>query len=160
MEATPQDLTRASQLRRLLTPEEVLVYTVRFHYLRGWGVLLAALACFGASYVYPVAMGPFLLLLGLWYLPLKTNEIAVTNDRLLMRTGWLKLRLEAIEDEKLIRWELNQGLVGSLVNAGTVTLIVREVASTRELVVPWVAQPVTFLEALQAMQDEKYRKAQ
>lgn len=154
----PLELDRAPQLRRLLTPDEKLLYTVRFHFLKHWGVLLAGLACLGAAYWEIAALVPGLLLMGLWYLPLHTNEIAVTDDRLLLRVGWLKLVLEAIDDEKLLRWELSQGPVASMVNAGTVTLRVREAASIREITLPWVAESVTFLEALQAMQDEKYRE--
>ncbi len=155
---TDNDLARAPQLRRLLTPDEQLLYTVRFHPLRNWAVLLAGLACLTGSYWFLPAAAAGVVLLGLWYLPLMTNEIAVTDDRLLLRVGWLRLVLEAIDDEKLLRWELAQGPVGSMVNAGTVTLRIREAASIREIVVPWVAEPVTFLEALQARQDERYRE--
>lgn len=150
---------QAPNLCRLLTPEETLLYAVRFHPLRGWWLLLGALACFGASYLWPIAFAPFLLLIGLWYIPLHTNEVAVTNNRLLMRTGWLKLLLEAVEDDSLVRWKMEQNAMGSLLDTGQVRIIVREVASTREIVLNWVWHPVTFLEALQAMQDEKYRNA-
>ncbi|RYG61658.1 MAG: hypothetical protein EON60_02825 [Alphaproteobacteria bacterium] len=156
----PADLARAPQLRRLLTPDERLLYTVRFHVLRGWGVLLAALVCLAASYWFLPAAVPGFALLGFWYLPHLTNEVAVTDDRLLLRVGWLRMVLEAVDDEKLVRWELSQGVISSLMNAGSVTLRIREAASTREIVLPWVAEPVTFLEALQAMQDEKYRDNQ
>lgn len=155
--AAPQG--RAPNLERLLTPGEKLLYTAKFHPFRGWQALVPALACFGASYYYPLAILPFLLLVGLWYLPLYTNEVAVTNNRLLLRTGWLKLMLEAVEDESLIRWNLEQNAVGSLFDAGTIRIRVREVASTREVLLKWVWHPVTLLEALQAMQDEKYRDA-
>ncbi len=143
-------------MRRLLTQDEKLIYTVRFHPLKNGWLLLGALASFIAAYfVLPVAaLG--IVLVGLWYLPLYTNEIAVTNNRLLLRVGWLKIVLEAIDDEKLMRWQLSQGIAESLVNAGTVTLRIREIASTREIVLPWISEPVIFLEALQAMQDEKY----
>ena len=155
----PADLNRAPCLQRLLVPNETLLYTVRFHYLRGWWMLVLALGCFAASYQWPLALGPFMMFLVLWYIPLKTNEVAVTNDRLLLRTGWLKLKLEVIEDQSVIRWELNQNVLGSLFDCGTVTIRVRETASTREIVLRWISHPVVFLEALQALQDEKYSHA-
>lgn len=155
----PADLTRAPSLQRLLTPNETLLYTVRFHYLRGWWMLMLALGCFAASYQWPLALAPFMVLLGLWYMPLHTNEVAVTDDRLMLRTGWLHLKLEVIEDQNIIRWEMTQNVLGSLLNCGTVRIRVREAASTREIVLGWVSHPVVFLEALQALQDEKYRDA-
>lgn len=153
------DLMRAPRLQRLLTPEEKLLYTVRFHPLRGWWVLLPGLACMAAAWWWPPALLPGLLLLGLWYLPLYTNEVAVTDDRLLMRTGWLNLRLIPLQDETILRWEMTQTALGSLLDYGTVQIIVREreLAGTRVFTLPWVWGPVTFLEAMQAMQDEKYR---
>lgn len=157
LDTSPRDLQRAPNLVRLLTPEEILLYTVEFHPLRGWWVLLMALGCFAASYVWPLAMAPFLVLIGLWYLPMHTNEVAVTDDRLLLRTGWLRLKLEAIEDQHIVRWELNQNAVGSVLNYGSVTIWVREAASMREITLDYVAQPMTFLEAMQALQDERYR---
>lgn len=157
MGTSPADLTHAPSLQNLLVPEEQLLYTLRFHPLRGWPLLVLALGCFAASYYWPLAFAPFLLLIGLWYLPLYTNEVAVTNSRLLLRTGWLKLLLETIEDQSIIRWKLEQNAIGSLTDTGQVVILVREMASTREIVLDWVWHPVRFLEALQAMQDEKYR---
>jgi uncharacterized membrane protein YdbT with pleckstrin-like domain len=155
----PSDLTRAPSLQRLLTPNETLLYTVRFHYLRGWWVLALALGCFAASYQWPLAILPFLVLMGLWYLPLHTNEVAVTNDRLLLRTGWMRIVLQAIEDQNIIRWELTQNALGSMLDCGTVLIWVREAASSRQIVLDWVSHPVVLLEALQALQDEKYAHA-
>lgn len=153
------ELGRAPKLSRLLTPEETLIYTVRFHPLRGWPVLLLALAAGVAAYWEILMLVPAVMLAGLWYLPIYTNEVAVTDDRLLLRTGWMSLLLEAIEDQNLLRWELSQGAIGSMLDFGTVRIRVREAASTREIVLKWVWHPVTLLEALQAMQDERYRDA-
>lgn len=120
-------------------------------------MLLLALGCCVASYWHLGLIVPALLLGGLWYLPLYTNEVAITDDRLLLRTGWMRLVLEAIEDQNLIRWELNQSAIASLFDCGTVCIKVREAASTKDIVLPWIWHPVTFLEALQAMQEERYR---
>lgn len=153
------ELARAPRLQCLLTPEETLLYTVRFHPLRGWWLLLAGLACLGAAWVWPVAFVGAVALVGLWYLPLYTNEVAVTDDRLLLRTGWLSLRLEAIEDHSIFRWEMTQSAVGSMLDYGSVKILIREpqMASTRAIDLGWVWHPVTLLEALQRMQEERYK---
>ncbi|PZP38674.1 MAG: hypothetical protein DI585_06690 [Pseudomonas fluorescens] len=144
-------------LRRLLTPEEILLYTVKFHPLRGWPWLLGALACMGASYIWPLTILPCAVLAVIWYIPFTSNEVAVTNNRLLLRIGQFKLLSEAIEDENLVHWKLEQGILGVMLHTGTVILRIRYQTSVREITIPWIWHPITFLESLQALQDEKFR---
>lgn len=145
-------------LRRLLTPEETLLYTVKFHPLRGWPLLLGALACLAASYIFPLAILPCALLFLFWYIPLHSNEVAVTNNRLLVRIGRFKLFMEAFDDSNLLRWKVEQNALDVFLHTGRVVLRIRESAAVREVVLPWVWHPMTLLEALQAMQDEQFRK--
>jgi hypothetical protein len=145
-------------LRRLLTPEEVLLYTVKFHPLRGWQYLLACLVSLGFSYVWPLFILPCIAFFVLWRIPFMTNEVAVTNDRLLLRTGMFKILLEAIPDEALLHWKLEQNAMDVALHSGRVIMRVRgESGPMREIVLDWVWHPMTLLEALQALQDEKFR---
>lgn len=142
-------------LRRLLTPEEVLLYTVKFHPLRGWPWLAGCLACAGLIFVSAWFVLPAMVLLARWYMPFHTNEVAVTNDRLLLRTGTFHLLLEALNDEGLLHWKMEQNALTAMLNAGTITLKVRgEIGPLREITLPWVWHPMSFLEALAALQDE------
>jgi hypothetical protein len=71
----------------------------------------------------------------------------------------MRIVLQAIEDQNIIRWELTQNALGSMLDCGTVLIWVREAASSRQIVLDWVSHPVVLLEALQALQDEKYAHA-
>lgn len=151
-------LAPVPNLRRLLTPEEILLYTVKFHPLKGWPYLLGCLASLGFSYMFPLFLLPCLAFFVLWRLPFMTNEIAVTDDRLLLRTGLFKVMLEAVPDEALLNWKLEQNALEVALHTGRVYLRIRgESGPLREVVLDWVWHPMTFLEALQALQDEKYR---
>ncbi len=144
-------------LRRLLVPEEKLLYTVKFHPLRGWPLLLAALLCLAVSYVFPLAVLGTLVAALFWYIPLVSNEVAVTDARLLVRTGRFQLHMEAFDDTSVLRWRLEQNALDVFLHTGRVVLQIREQASVRFITLNWVWHPLTFLEALQAMQDEHFR---
>ncbi len=144
-------------LRRLLTPEETLLYTVKFHPLRGWPFLLGALASLGVSYLFPPAILLTLVCAVLWYIPLMSNEVAVTNDRLLVRIGRFKLLMEAFDDASVMRWRVEQNALDVFLHTGRVVLRIREATAVREIAMNWVWHPMTLLEALQAMQDEQFR---
>lgn len=144
-------------LRRLLTPEETLLYTVRFHPLRGWPFLFGALGCLILSYYVPLAILPCAVLAILWYIPLMSNEVAVTNDRLLVRIGRFRLMMEAFDDASVMRWRVEQNALDVLLHTGRVVLRIREATAVREVTMNWVWHPMTLLEALQAMQDEQFR---
>ncbi len=145
-------------LKRLLTPEETLLYTVRFHPLRGWPFLLSAALSLGLSYLFPPAILLTVVFAVLWYIPLSSNEIAVTSDRLLLRIGRFQLQMEAFDDASLLRWRVEQNALDVLLHTGRVVLRIREATSVREVTLNWVWHPMTFLEALQAMQDEQFQK--
>jgi len=81
----------------------------------------------------------------------------VTNTRLLMRTGRFSLHMEAFDDASVLRWRLEQNALDVLLHTGRVLLLVREQTSVRTVTLPWVWHPMTFLEALQAMQDEQFQ---
>lgn len=144
-------------LRRLLTPEETLLYTVRFHPLRGWPFLFGALGCLILSYYVPLAILPCAVLAILWYIPLMSNEVAVTDDRLLVRIGRFRLMMEAFDDASLLRWRVEQNALDVFLHTGRVVLRIREATMVREIVLNWVWHPMTLLEALQAMQEEQFR---
>lgn len=147
-------LAPVPNLRRLLTPEEKLLYTVKFHPLRGWRFLAGALVCLGFSYLFPPALLGCVVLAALWYIPHVSNEVAVTDKRLLMRIGLFQLLVETMEDQDIRSWKLEQNPLDVFLHTGRVRINVLDNAHRREIVMNWIWHPMTFLEALEALQDD------
>ena len=146
-------LAPVPHLRRLLYPEEQIIYTARLHWLNGWPLLASAVVCG----VLGLAVWGWLALVGVpmlmyYFVPFRTNEIAVTTHRLLLRTGRRTLRMESVEAGQLVDWELVQTPVTNVLNAGAVTLQVREDRDVRNLPLPLLQHPLSFLEALETLE--------
>jgi hypothetical protein len=153
--STPS-LQSVPQLERLLAPEEFLIYTARFSVFRGWKWLFAGTVLWCAAAVWQSwgLVLPGAVFLGIWVTPFITNELAISNKRLMLRVGDFYLRTEAIPSERLESWSIRQNLISSFFHSGTVIIHVKEGMEMRKLIFRWLKNPITFTQALETLQPE------
>ncbi|NBX85650.1 MAG: hypothetical protein EBQ80_00160, partial [Proteobacteria bacterium] len=152
MRAPLPPLQPVPHLQRLLAPEETIIYTAKLHPLFGWPWLLGGVLLVGLSLWWGIFLGLGLMVLLVYALPFKTNEIAVTTHRLLLRVGLFQLRTEGIGSVQLEEWQLRQNLLQALLHTGCVTIKVKEGRDLRTVVLNKLWHPMTFVEALETLQ--------
>lgn len=145
-------LQRVPTLERLLVPGEAIIYTGKLHPFYGWPFALLALLCGTGAYWLPWLMLGVLAFGTLYLVPLRKNEIAVTSQRLLLRTGRFKLVTETLTGEQLLNWRIAQSAVDNIFHTGTVMLSVKDPDGTRPVVLTQLWHPVSFIEALETLQ--------
>jgi uncharacterized membrane protein YdbT with pleckstrin-like domain len=144
-----------SYIEHSLGEAETLLYRARFpwfHGAVGWTALALGFVVGAIAYANGFgAVGGVLALAGVAvflgvFIPIRTTEIGVTNQRLIYKRGliWRKtqeLQLRAIEEVKL-----DQGLLGRLFDFGRLDLHGTGVGDIR---LPTLADPVGLRKALQ-----------
>src|SRR5262249_39571824 len=147
--------TAMGYIEHSLARSETLLYRARFpafYFVAAWGVLLASVL--GALLVDASGYGPLwigMVLLGVVaflgiLVPIWTTEIGVTNQRFIFKRGLLwrstqELQLRAVEEVNL-----EQGLLGRLLNFGRLELRGTGVDDVR---LPALADPMGLRRALQ-----------
>jgi hypothetical protein len=143
---------RVPTLRRLLVPGEAIIYTAKFYPLRGWPWLLGGGLLLLASEWWPLLLAPSIALIIWWIMPFRTNQVAVTSQRLLLRLGTARLQLEAIDGKRISSWVVTQSVLEAAAHCGTVTITVDEDGSKRLIQLTWLWHPLTFVEALETLE--------
>lgn len=140
----------APTLGRLLAPEERIIYTSRLHPFHGIGWLLAAVATAAlAVWVWPWFGLAAFAFLGAYALPFFNHEVAVTTHRLLIRHGRFSVHVDSIDPGHLDHYQFHQHTIGSLFHYGHIVLNLQAGRHhMRELPLPHVWHPMTFLEAV------------
>jgi len=126
-----------SYVQRVLQPGEVVRHTASIHWIIYWpGALLIVAA--GAILIWAGFLPPSLLiwmqglagLLGLvalyllareWY-GWWTTEVAVTNLRVIYKTGFIKRKTNEMNMDKVESVQVDQSILGRILNYGTVTI--------------------------------------
>ena len=137
-----------------LLPGEQVVFRTSLHpiiYLSSASVVLAGLVL---GLVQTPLAGLSVLAAGLVLLLLNwirqwSSEFAVTDQRVIIKTGWLSRRTIELNMSKVESVEVEQGLVARMLNYGTITVI--GTGGTRE---PFalIADPLGFRRAVQSQQ--------
>jgi uncharacterized membrane protein YdbT with pleckstrin-like domain len=115
-----------------LDPDERVVYEARIHWIVYLGPLLPigaglVLAIPSDNYVTPwgglalLAVGVISLVVA--YVRQVTSEFAVTNRRVIVKTGFLSRRTIELNMSKVESIQVEQGIVARLLNYGTITVI-------------------------------------
>ena len=137
-----------------LLPSEQVVFRTSLHpiiFLSSAAVVLAGLVL--GIVQTPLAglsvLGAGLVLLLLNWIRQWSSEFAVTNRRVIIKTGWLSRRTIELNMSKVESVEVEQGLVARMLNYGTITVI--GTGGTRE---PFalIADPLGFRRAVQSQQ--------
>jgi len=136
----------------------VSVYKARFHWLyyaAAW-VALALLIVFVTWIVfYAAAWAEWILLSAsiiglLWLLrsmiPIWTTEIGVTNNRLIVKRGWLSRSTDELQLKAIEQVNFQQGFLGRLFDFGSVDV---HGTGVDDLRIPAVAGPLGFLKAIE-----------
>lgn len=104
----------ASYIDKVLIPGEHVVYRAR---ISKWS--LAPLLFFGVL-LLPVVIGLFLLI---WaWIRYATTELAVTNKRVIAKTGLIQRKTVELFISKVESVQVDQGILGRIFDYGTVTL--------------------------------------
>jgi uncharacterized membrane protein YdbT with pleckstrin-like domain len=143
-----------SYVAQHLDPGETVVYQARLH----WIVYLGPVITLGIGLV-PAASGLLagglaLLTMGLvWLLAAwvrqASSEFAVTTRRVIIKTGFLSRRTIDLNMSKVESIQVDQDIVGRLLNYGTITVI--GTGGTKEPF-PMIDDPLTFRHAVQQEQ--------
>ena len=155
-----------------LVSDEAVIYQTKLHRiiylmptiltLAGLALLVFTIVRLGVQHlnvaghdlpVYPVA-GAAVLLVGLLALLIawvrrQTSEFAVTNKRLIVKTGWISRRTIEMNMSRVESIEVQQGVAGRFMDYGTIVVI--GTGGTKE---PFavVDHPLTFRHAVQEQQ--------
>jgi uncharacterized membrane protein YdbT with pleckstrin-like domain len=145
-----------SYVDKILQPGEIVLNQTRLHwfiYLRSIILIIIALAVLGASFFTPqnvqlyvqivaAVLGFFGLgrLVGAW-IKRRSTALAVTNFRVIHKTGFFSRNTQEMNRAKVESVEVKQSLTGRIFGYGTV--LVRGVGSTWE---PFahIADPLSF----------------
>jgi uncharacterized membrane protein YdbT with pleckstrin-like domain len=123
-------------VQRVLQPGEVVRHTAAIHWIVYWpGALfmLAAVACltYGTwlsqhTFIFHWVAG-LLALVGLFLLAREwygwwTTEVAVTDLRVIYKTGFIKRRTNEMNMDKVESVQVDQSILGRILDYGTVTI--------------------------------------
>jgi uncharacterized membrane protein YdbT with pleckstrin-like domain len=151
-----------SYVDKVLQPGEVVLARTRLHwsmYLGPAAGIILAVAVFGASAAVDREVQPYVEIAGAalcvvalfgllvaWIKRLST-ELAVTNRRVIHKTGFLSRSTQEMNREKVESIDVQQSLAGRIFGYGTV--LVRGVGSTWEPFTK-IADPLTFRSSITA----------
>ena len=152
-----------SYVDKILQPGETVLSKTRLHwfiYLRSIITIVLAIVVLGAGAFAAPDIRPYvqiaaavLGLIGLWrlftaWIRRSSTELAVTNRRVIHKTGFFSRSTQEMNREKVESVEVQQPLTGRIFNYGTI--IVRGVGSTWE---PFahIADPLSFRSSITAV---------
>lgn len=144
----------ASYVQSNLMAGEAVVFQTRLHPI----IYLSPACCILAGLAAGVIASPGtgLIVIGLGVLALAvtwvrqwSGEFAVTNRRVIIKTGWISRRTIELNMSKVESVEVSQGMVARLLHYGTILVI--GTGGTRE---PFdlIADPLGFRRAVQSQQ--------
>ena len=115
----------------------------------GWAVYGKAIDGIGLRTTQIVFLACLLIALWIFFakmIPVWTTEIAVTNQRFLLKRGWLRLSTQEIALPNIEGIRVNQGLWGRLFGYGHVLV---EGTGVDNVNTPPIAHPVQFRRAIE-----------
>lgn len=126
-----------SYVQRVLQPGETVRHTASIHWIVYWpGVLSLVLACVSLGFSASAAQGKVLWQVaaglfgaGALYLLIRewitwwTTEIAVTNLRVIYKTGFIRRRTNEMNMDKVESVRVDQSILGRILDYGDVSII-------------------------------------
>lgn len=144
-------------VERVLQPGEIVIYATSLHwlvYLKAILLLVVALLCLIASGWFPepgvaIALQIVAALFALFglvsglsaFIQRTTTELAVTDRRVIFKTGIIKRHTMEMNRSKVETVGVDQSILGRLLGYGTV--IVRGTGGSFEPI-PYIGEPLTF----------------
>lgn len=147
---TPAKGDAMSYVDSSLLNGETVTYRGRMSptFLFAWPFLIAFAALFmggGSAAAFTLALA--IVLAGLQYIRLATSEFAVTNKRVIIKVGLIRLHTLEMLLSKVESIAVDQGILGRLGNWGTLTVVGS--GATKEYF-PGIDAPLEFRRAVQA----------
>lgn len=127
---------------RILLPDEKIVYQARVSL---WS--LVPLIVVGLALIFAV-VGVFFLLLAL--LSYATTELAITNKRVIVKSGFISRRTIELNLGKIESIQVKQGVFGRIFNYGTIILAG---AGNPQAPVQGISNPLAFRKAFASIQE-------
>jgi uncharacterized membrane protein YdbT with pleckstrin-like domain len=148
-------------IERSLGKSETLLYKARFHqlYFTAAWTMVGSMAVLALAAAYSLRTSTssgygILMLIAIvalaWGLtrliPIWTTEIGVTNQRLIVKRGWLSLSTDELQLRAIEQVNLNQGLVGRVFDFGRVDVHGTGVDDVR---IPSIAEPLELVKKIE-----------
>ncbi len=146
-------------IEQTLGHSESLIYKAHFHWLHyglaltelalilglaGWIIFFAPASWLG--YALLLACAAAVLLLFRSVLPFLITEIGVTNQRLIVKRGWVARSTDEIALRSIEQVNLQQGLIGRLLGFGQVDV---HGTGMDNLIIPPIADPLQLVKAIE-----------
>jgi uncharacterized membrane protein YdbT with pleckstrin-like domain len=141
-----------------LDPEETLLFEARFHWLchvlalTALGVPVKLAMWIGRNTTEPattILLGgsavTFALLLR-QVMPIWTTEIAVTDNRLIVKRGWLARSSDELQLKAIEQVNFSQGIIGRLLDVGRISV---HGNGDDELRIPPVVNPIALIKVVE-----------
>jgi uncharacterized membrane protein YdbT with pleckstrin-like domain len=146
-------------IEETLGHRERLIYKARFHWLHyalAWVELVLILSVAAWIVLFPPTAWPqYVLLLGCMaalllllrrMIPIWTTEIGVTDNRLIVKRGWLARSTDELQLRSIEQINLQQGVLGRLLGYGQVDV---HGTGVDNLLIPPIADPLSFVRAIE-----------
>ena len=155
----PVGRRKLGYIEQTLGHRERLIYKARFHWLHfavawielvlilllaAWIVLFTPTAWL--EYVFLLSCIAALLLLVRRMIPIWTTEIGVTDNRLIVKRGWLTRSTDELQLRSIEQVNLQQGVIGRLLGYGQVDV---HGTGVDNLLIPPIADPLSFVRAIE-----------
>ncbi len=122
-----------SYVANTMGDNERVIFRARFH----WSYTMTALLWLLILGVIAVGIWMFLsMMIKKW-----TTEIVVTNERFVLKTGWISIKTQEVSLQKIEEVKLHQSILGRLLGYGSLHIQGTGVGSIE---VPNIKQPLAF----------------
>lgn len=132
-----------SYIQQSLGTNEKLIAEARFHW---WYSVQAWLALIFLGWLLVGIWIFFTMMIRKW-----TTEIGVTTSRFIMKTGWFSLHTQEMAIHNIEGVKVDQGFWGRILGYGNLRI---EGTGVDAIVLPTIADPVTFRAAIETAKDE------
>lgn len=153
-------MQRMSYIESNLLPDEKIMYQSHRHWIVFWHVVFWACIAIGGSFLFPGFMFIELVFLALvlWvgfvaFVFYHFSEIAVTNMRVIVKTGWITRNSTETMIQNIASIQVDQPFFGRIFNYGTITILDRGNLRKPYL---FINNPIEFHRAIQLQIDQRY----
>lgn len=151
-------------IKKTINPDENVLYLARVHpalylsmvpyFLIFQGFVCVFVLVFGFGEMLPISkllfLAPFLLFVQSWII-ISTTELALTDRRVIAKTGLLSQKSTELNLPKVESVEVHQSLLGRMLNYGTITV---KGTGGGSAPAPGITAPFDFRKAVQELTNQ------
>jgi len=157
-------MKKTNYIKKTITPDERVLYIARVHpalhlsmvpyFLIFQGFVYVFVLTYGLGELLPLSkllfLAPFLLFVQSWII-IATTELALTDRRVIAKTGLLSQQSVELNLPKVESVEVHQSLFGRMLNYGTITV---KGTGGGAAPAPGIADPTSFRKAVQELTNQ------